>query len=147
MLKPVSVIGLGGSMRATSTSRSALQAALTGSAMAGADTRLLWIRDLALPVYAPDHAIPASVAGFADTVYESDAMIWSTPTYHGSISGSFKNALDWLILLAGRNPPAWPSRPAWPRRQRRSWRPCAPRTGGTSARSGCATTTWARCAA
>jgi hypothetical protein len=43
-------------------------------------------------------------------------MIWSTPTYQGSISGSFKNALDWLILLA---PPA--SRPAicqqgqWPR--------------------------------
>jgi FMN reductase len=111
MLKPVSVIGLGGSMRATSTSRSALQAALTGSAMAGADTRLLWIRDLALTVYAPDHAIPASVAGFADTVYESDAMIWSTPTYHGSISGSFKNALDWLILLAGRNPPYLTGKP------------------------------------
>jgi NAD(P)H-dependent FMN reductase len=27
-------------------------------------------------------------------------MIWSSPTYHGSVSGSFKNALDWLILLA-----------------------------------------------
>jgi FMN reductase len=25
--------------------------------------------------------------------------------YHGTISGAFKNALDWLQLLAGREPP------------------------------------------
>ncbi len=25
--------------------------------------------------------------------------------YHGSVSGSFKNALDWLELLADRDPP------------------------------------------
>ena len=40
-------------------------------------------------------------------VYQADAMIWSSPTYHGSVSGSFKNALDWLILLA-ENAPAVP---------------------------------------
>jgi NAD(P)H-dependent FMN reductase len=27
-------------------------------------------------------------------------MIGSSPAYHGSVGGSFKNALDWLILLA-----------------------------------------------
>jgi FMN reductase len=46
-----------------------------------------------------------------DAVYHADAMIWSTPTYHGSISGSFKNALDWLILLAGRDPPYLTGKP------------------------------------
>ena len=30
-------------------------------------------------------------------------MIWSSPTYHGSVSGSFKNALDWLILSFDRD--------------------------------------------
>lgn len=25
--------------------------------------------------------------------------------YHGTISGAFKNALDWLYLLADRDPP------------------------------------------
>jgi len=29
-----------------------------------------------------------------DAVYACDAMIWSSPTYHGSVSGSFKNALE-----------------------------------------------------
>jgi FMN reductase len=48
---------------------------------------------------------------FADAMYACDAMIWSTPTYHGSISGSFKNALDWLILLAERDPPYLSGKP------------------------------------
>jgi NAD(P)H-dependent FMN reductase len=30
--------------------------------------------------------------------------------YHGTISGSFKNALDWLELLQHRNPPTSPIR-------------------------------------
>jgi FMN reductase len=31
-------------------------------------------------------------------------MIWSSPTYQGSISGALKNALDWMILLGDREP-------------------------------------------
>ena len=71
MARPVRIVGLGGSLRAGSTSRTALQAA---------------------------HE-------FADASYACDAMIWSSPTYQGSVSGSFKNAMDWLILLADRTPP------------------------------------------
>ena len=44
-------------------------------------------------------------------MYRCDAMIWSSPTYHGSVSGSFKNALDWLILLAERTPPYLSNKP------------------------------------
>ena len=100
------VIGLGGSLRAASTSRAALQVALDGAAAAGAATRLLWVRNLDLPLYTAEHSIPRSARELADTVYSCDAMIWSSPTYHGSISGSFKNVLDWLILLAERDPGA-----------------------------------------
>jgi FMN reductase len=35
----------------------------------------------------------------------ADGLIWSSPMYHGTISGSFKNALDWLQLLNDRAPP------------------------------------------
>ena len=105
------VIGLGGSLRAASTSRAALQVALDGAAAAGAATRLLWVRDLDLPLYTAEHSIPRSARELADTVYACDAMIWSSPTYHGSISGSFKNVLDWLILLAERDPPYLSNKP------------------------------------
>src|SRR5262249_41641850 len=32
-------------------------------------------------------------------------MLWSSPMYQGTISGAFKNALDWLHVLGGREPP------------------------------------------
>jgi FMN reductase len=107
----VRVVGLGGSLRAASTSLTALKAALAGATDAGAEVQLIWVRDLGLPLYTAEHAIPESAHTFADAVYRSDAMIWSTPTYHGSVSGSFKNALDWLILLAERDPPYLSNKP------------------------------------
>ena len=60
------VIGLGGSVRAASTSRAALQVALDGGAAAGAATRLLWVRDLDLPLYTAEHSIPRSARELAD---------------------------------------------------------------------------------
>jgi FMN reductase len=87
----VKVVGVGGSLRAESTSRTALQAALDGVASSGAEVQLIWVRDLALPFYTAERAIPAAAHQFADTTYDCDRMIWSSPTYHGSVSGSFKN--------------------------------------------------------
>jgi FMN reductase len=107
----VRVAGLGGSMRVGSTSLTALRTALDGAAAAAAQPSLFWVRDLDLPMYSPERAIPAPARNFVDSVYASDAMIWSTPTYHGSVSGSFKNALDWLILLAERDPPYLTNKP------------------------------------
>jgi FMN reductase len=111
MPSSVRVAGLGGSMRAGSTSLTALRTALDGVAVAAAQPTLLSVRDLDLPMYSPEREIPASARDFADSVYASDAMIWSTPTYHGAVSGSFKNALDWLILLAERDPPYLTNKP------------------------------------
>jgi len=51
MATPVRIVGLGGSLRAESTSRSALQAALDGAAATGADVQLIGVRDLGLPLY------------------------------------------------------------------------------------------------
>jgi FMN reductase len=111
MARSVRIVGLGGSLRAASTSRAALEAALEGAAAKGADAQLIWVRDLDLPLYTAEHAIPPSAHEFADNVYRCDAMIWSSPTYHGSVSGSFKIALDWLILLADRAPPYLSNKP------------------------------------
>jgi FMN reductase len=111
MPTPVRVVGLGGSLRQDSTSRTALQAALDGVQAAGAQPRIIPIRDLNLPLYSAEHGVPSAAQELAESVYSCDALIWSSPTYHGSVSGSFKNALDWLILLAERDPPYLTNKP------------------------------------
>ena len=111
MVRPVRVVGLGGSLRAGSTSLTALKTALEGAAGTGAGVQLISVRDLGLPLYTAEHATPAGAHEFADAGYRCDAMIWSSPTYHGSVSGSFKNALDWLILLAELDPPYLSNKP------------------------------------
>lgn len=88
-----------------SSSLAALKIALEGAAEAGAQTEVLDIRELNLPMYAPDlDDVPESVKRMCESVHEADGLLWSSPLYHGTISGSFKNALDWLQLLSDREP-------------------------------------------
>jgi FMN reductase len=90
MQQTIHIVGLGGSLGKASTSRSALALALEGAAAGGAKTELIWLRDVELPLYSPEHAPPPAARELADKVHACDAMIWSTPTYHGSLSGALK---------------------------------------------------------
>src|SRR5499425_726926 len=100
------VVGLGGSLAQHSTSLAALRIALEGAAGTGAITELLDIKELSLPMYDPaNENPPESVRRMCDAIYEADGLVWSSPMYNGTISGSFKNSLDWLKLLGDRNPP------------------------------------------
>ncbi|HXY07629.1 MAG TPA: NADPH-dependent FMN reductase [Terriglobales bacterium] len=101
----LTIVGLGGSLALRSSSLAALRIALEGAAEAGAATELLDIRQLSLPMYDPaDENPPDSVRRMCDRIHAADGLIWSSPMYNGTISGSFKNALDWLKLLGDRNP-------------------------------------------
>ena len=102
----LTIVGLGGSTAAISKSRAALATALEGAAAAGAETELLDIRQLDLPMYNPDDAgLPDAAQRLVDSCYAADGLIWSSPMYQGTISGALKNALDWLHALGERNPP------------------------------------------
>jgi FMN reductase len=99
------VVGLGGSLAEHSTSRAALEIALEGAREAGARTELLDIRELDLPFYSPTiENPPEPVKRMCKLIGEADGLVWSSPLYHGTISGAFKNALDWLQLLADNKP-------------------------------------------
>ena len=105
-MSPVTVVGLGGSLAPHSTSLSALSVALDGARDYGADVQLFDLRELNLPMFVPDaDPIPAGARELCDAVFTARGMLWSSPLYHGTVSGSFKNALDWLQLLSDRNPP------------------------------------------
>jgi len=100
------IVALGGSLSQQSTSLAALRVALEGAAQVGAEVELFDVRELALPMYAPNAAsVPNTARALCESVYACQGMVWSSPLYHGTISGSFKNALDWLQLLGDRQPP------------------------------------------
>jgi FMN reductase len=107
MKSQLTVVGLGGSLAKHSSSLAALKIALQGATEAGAETELLDIRELSLPMFDPvaEETPPDAVRAMCDAIYQADGLIWSSPMYNGTISGSFKNALDWLKLLGDRNPP------------------------------------------
>ena len=95
------VAGLGGSLAAGSKSRAALATALAGAEEAGAETDLLDLRELDLPMYSSETEPPENVVRMVGILESADGLLWSSPLYQGSISGSFKNALDWLHLPSG----------------------------------------------
>jgi FMN reductase len=89
------IVGLGGSLAATSSSLTALRVAAQAAEDDGAQVRIFELRELALPFFTPGLEPSAGAVELAEAVYEAD----------GTISGSFKNALDWLELLSRRDPP------------------------------------------
>ncbi len=108
----VRILGLGGGLREGSYSLAALHEALDATAAAGAETRLLDLNDLPLPLYRPDFASPADYGPEAGERIErlleaarwADGLLWASPAYHGAISGAVKNALDYLQFLARDEP-------------------------------------------
>jgi FMN reductase len=105
--RAITVVGIGGSVALGSKSRSALVAALEGAAVAGADTVLFDLHVLDLPMFSPKllDDPPPTAMELADAAFGADGLLWSSPMYHGTVSGAFKNALDWLYLLGDRQPP------------------------------------------
>jgi FMN reductase len=98
------VVGLGGSLDGSSNSLAALEIAMRAARAAGAETRTLDLHEMRLPLYEPHLAETPCVRDFVEAMYAADGLIWSSPLYHGTISGAFKNALDWLELLKRREP-------------------------------------------
>ncbi len=94
----IKVLGVSGSMREGSTSRRALSIVLEAARAddGEAETHLLDLRELDLPMYRPQPTIKnESVAEAGKAVQWADAFVFATPDYHGSMSGAMKNFLDY----------------------------------------------------
>jgi FMN reductase len=101
------LILLGGSLREHSRSRALLRTSLTLAKERGIDAELLDLLELDLPMFLPDRTLedyPVEkqdrIAHLLAAYRRAHAMIWACPTYHGTVSGVFKNALDFAELLA-----------------------------------------------
>lgn len=102
----VTVVGIGGSVRADSQSERALHVALDGARAAGATVRAITGPALALPFYDPHVSERTEAAvDLVEAVRGADGVILASPGYHGTISGLIKNALDYVEDLRGDTHP------------------------------------------
>lgn len=103
-MTPINIVGLAGSSNPHSSTLYALDRTLDAAREAGAEVIRFDVFAMDLPLYRYG-ARPASVEPFIEAVRRAHGMIWCSPLYHGTVPGSFKNAIDWLELLSGDDPP------------------------------------------
>ncbi|MGV0745987.1 NADPH-dependent FMN reductase [Mycolicibacterium sp. XJ870] len=91
------VVGLGGTLRADSSTERAVRYCLESVERQGGRTRMFAGPDLELPMYAP-HSLDRTPAAleFVKALRDADAVVVGSPGYHGAISGLVKNALDYI---------------------------------------------------
>jgi FMN reductase len=93
----VRVLGIGGSTRRDSSSERALRIAAGAAEDAGGTIELITGHALVLPMYDPDGPVrTAEAVTFVAALRRADALIISSPGYHGTVSGMIKNALDYV---------------------------------------------------
>jgi NAD(P)H-dependent FMN reductase len=91
------ILGVGSSLRDNASSTTALSIALDFAKKLGAETRLLDLKQTKLPLYDPtSNGSISEIKQVQGDVNWSDALILSTPDYHGSMSGAMKNFLDYF---------------------------------------------------
>lgn len=106
------IILLGGSLREPSRTQALLRTSLAFARERGVDAQLLDIRELDLPMFLPDQTLEdyptgkqAAIARLVEAYRGAHAMVWACPTYHGTVTGVFKNAIDFAELLANDTRP------------------------------------------
>lgn len=93
----VNVLALSGSLRAASSNSALLRAA---ARLAPPDMQVLVYTGLGgLPLFNPDleNQAPHVVAEFRRQVAAADAVMIASPEYAHGVTGTIKNALDWLV--------------------------------------------------
>jgi FMN reductase len=110
--KPL-IVGLGGTVRAGSSTERALGVALRAAEAAGAEKRLLGGEFLSrLPIFDPRPSGPTpEQTELAEAIRAADGVIVASPGYHGSLSGVIKNALDTLELTRDDPAPYFQGKP------------------------------------
>ncbi|KRB08522.1 NADPH-dependent FMN reductase [Lysobacter sp. Root690] len=92
--RPMKLLGLCGSLRAQSFSAGLLRAA-----RALAPAEVAFERESELPLFNPDleSRPPQAVAALWQAVTDAEAIIVVSPEYAHGVTGTIKNALDWLV--------------------------------------------------
>ena len=89
------IVGLGGTTRPGSTSETALGHALAAAERLGCETLMIGAAGMPREVFDPTRPErSAEAVALVAALRRADGVVIATPSYHGSISGLVKNAID-----------------------------------------------------
>ncbi len=114
---PYSLLCVSGSLRSPSYCLSTCRAIHAIADAAEFQVEIADPRELNLPIYEPDFRLEdytvkqEGIERLAAAYRKADAMVWVSPTYHGTVSGVFKNMLDFAELLSRDDRPYFQGRP------------------------------------
>jgi len=114
MIKNIDIVGIGGSQEENSFSLQILKYTLNEVTLLGARTKLIDIKSLNLPIYDYSGGKLQPQAGLKkimDDIHKSHGIIFTSPEYHGTVSASFKNFIDYLEFLYSYDPPYLTNKP------------------------------------
>jgi NAD(P)H-dependent FMN reductase len=89
------IAALCGSLRDQSTTRAALAHTLGAAQQHGAETDLIDLRNLDLPLYDADQSNAGDAPELTERLRAADGVVLGTPVYHGSYASALKTALDY----------------------------------------------------
>jgi FMN reductase len=110
----IRIIGIGGSLEQKSSTLAALTCTINEIKFLGAETKLIDLKHIDLPLYNYSMYLEQAGAGFKavlDEIHDADGYIFASPEYHGTVSASFKNIIDYLEFLCDYNPPYLTGKP------------------------------------
>lgn len=102
-MKTFNIVGLSGSLRDKSYNTSLLRAAGQYASAYGMQIDAVDIGSLPLFSEDGESPLPAAVVAFKEKIATADGVLFVTPEYNYSISGSLKNAIEWGTRPYGDN--------------------------------------------
>jgi len=102
------ILALSGSTRNDSFNKKILKHAITGAEVAGATVTNIDLRDFPLDLYDGDieagQGLPEKAKKLKKIFSQHDALLFALPEYNSSLSGVFKNTIDWLSRSSSSTP-------------------------------------------
>jgi len=103
------ILAFAGSTRTESFNKKLVQIAIAGARAAGAEVTYLDLRDLPLPLFDQDleahEGLPPNGRRLKDLMLSHDGLLMSCPEYNSSVTGVWKNAIDWASRPVPGEPP------------------------------------------
>lgn len=98
------ILAFAGSLRKDSYNKKLVKIAAQGAKEAGAIVTYIDLKDYPLPIYDQEiedsQGLPENAHRLKELMFQNDGFLLSCPEYNSSVSGVFKNVIDWTSRKA-----------------------------------------------